>query len=112
MMEIRLTLPETAFAGAPLTALLDTGADATIVTARHIESLGAEVAALRYVRSPWGDRLAVSTYVLDVEVAGLRLPSIEVVADETGEEIIVGRDVLNRLRITLDGPAGVLEVSG
>ncbi len=52
MMEIRLALPGTAFAGAPLTALLDTGADATIVPVRHIESLGAEVAALRYLRSP------------------------------------------------------------
>jgi hypothetical protein len=33
------------------------------------------------------------------------LPGIEVVGDDLGNEILLGRDVLNRLRLLLDGPA-------
>ena len=104
--------PGESFTIGPLTALLDTGADATIVPLRHIQPLGTQIEDQRYLRGPWGERRAVYTYLLDVEVAGLRLPSIEVVADDTGDEVIVGRDVLNRLRITLDGPAGALDITG
>jgi hypothetical protein len=112
VLEIRLALPGESFAVGPLTALLDTGADANIVPLRHIQPLGAQIEDRRYLRSPWGERRPVYTYLLDIEVAGLRLPSIEVVADETGDEVVVGRDVLNRLRITLDGPAGTFDVTG
>jgi hypothetical protein len=37
------------------------------------------------------------------------LPAIEVVGDEQGNEIIIGRNILNRLVMTLDGPKRVLE---
>jgi hypothetical protein len=112
MVEIRLAPPGESFRMGPLRPFIDTGADASIVPQRYIQPLAPKLAASRYLRSPWGERIAVFTYVLDVEVAGLRLTDIEVVADTTGDEAIVGRDVLNRLRIVLDGPAGTLEVSG
>jgi predicted aspartyl protease len=112
MVEIRLALRDESFAIGPLRALLDTGADATIVHLRHLQPLNQEVADRKYVRSLWGEGRAVYTYVVDVEIAGLRLPDVEVVADEAGHEVIVGRNVLNRLRITLDGPAGVFEARG
>lgn len=111
VLEIRLGLPGELFSVGPLIALLDTGADATIVPTRHLRPLEAPIADHRNLRGLRGDRSAVFTYRLDIEVAGLRLPSIEVVADAVGDEVIVGRDVLNRLRITLDGPAGALEVT-
>ena len=34
----------------------------------------------------------------------IRLPDIEVVADDWGSNIIIGRNVLNKLHIQLDGP--------
>jgi hypothetical protein len=112
VLEIQLALPGESFASDSLMALLDTGADASVVPLRHIQPLGAQIDDRKYLRSPWGDRQTVYTYLLDVGIAGLRLPSIAVVADETGDEVIVGRDVLNRLHVTLDGPAGALEVTG
>jgi len=42
----------------------------------------------------------------------LRLPLVEVVADDRGNEVIVGRNVLNKLIVTLDGPKQVLEIIG
>jgi len=45
-----------------------------------------------------------------LEIEDIRLPAVEVVGDEQGEEIVLGRNVLNRLRLLLDGPAGQLEI--
>jgi hypothetical protein len=33
-----------------------------------------------------------------------------VVSDEIGDKVMLGRNVLNRLRLLLDGPAGMVEV--
>ncbi len=41
----------------------------------------------------------------DPPIGGVTLPGTYVVGDEMGDEVILGRDVLNHLRITLDGPA-------
>ena len=46
-----------------------------------------------------------------MEIAGQRLPAVEVAADDLGEDILLGRNVLNKLILLLDGPraqAGVL----
>jgi len=48
--------------------------------------------------------------VVDLELDGLRLPSIFVVGDEQGDEIVLGRNVLNKLRLFLDGPANLTEI--
>ena len=47
-----------------------------------------------------------------VAIGDVILPGIEVVGDPFGNEIVVGRDILNRLRILLDGPARITEVQG
>jgi len=39
------------------------------------------------------------------------LPLMEIIADEIGNEILVGRNVLNRLMMVLDGPRQILELS-
>lgn len=49
-------------------------------------------------------------FPVDMGVGSLRLPAVEVVGDEQGDEIILGRNVLNRLRLLLDGPGTLLKV--
>ena len=88
-----------------LTALIDTGADATLVPVSHLRVIGARRVFEMGLRSQWGERRAVYLYLVDVHVGGVALPGVYVVGDEIGDEVILGRDVLNRLRITLDGPA-------
>jgi hypothetical protein len=41
----------------------------------------------------------------------LTLPGVEVVGDEISNEVILGRDILNRWRILLDGPNETVEIS-
>lgn len=49
-------------------------------------------------------------YLVDLEVAGQRLPAVEVVADNIGEDVLLGRNVLNRLILLLDGTARTTDV--
>ncbi len=43
-------------------------------------------------------------FTVDIGIDQLCLPAVEVVGDERGNEIILGRNVLNKLRLLLDGP--------
>ena len=49
------------------------------------------------LRGPWGNARQVQVYTVDIVITAMRLPGIEVVGDEMGTEIILGRTVLNRL---------------
>jgi len=63
VLEIQLALPGESFARDPLMALVDTGAEASVVPLRHIQPLGAQIDDRKYLRSPWGDRQTVYTYL-------------------------------------------------
>lgn len=88
---------------------LDTGADASIVPLHLLEQIGARYVTEQRVRSYFGEARTVHTYLVDVVIDGITLPALEVVGD-TVDETLIGRDVLNRLRIRLDGPRQRIEV--
>jgi len=88
---------------------LDTGADMTIAPKRLLQLLEARPLAFKYVRSYIGERRSVRTYAVDVVIDGITLPGIEVIGDDIREPLL-GRDVLNRLRLVLDGPRQKIEV--
>ncbi|MFN8444112.1 MAG: hypothetical protein U0175_25240 [Caldilineaceae bacterium] len=92
-------------------ALIDTGSDATVVPYAMLRPLRLQVDDRKYLRSPWGDRHIVDIFMMDIGIAGLRLPIVEIVADTIGNEVIVGRNVLNMLRVMLDGPKQMLEIT-
>ena len=109
-VEIQIGLPGEELARSVLTAFVDTGADTTIIPLSHIERLNAQVDSQRHIRSQWGEHRQVYLYLVNIVVAGIRLSAVEVVADEMGAEIIVGRNVLNKLVISLDGPKRIIEI--
>jgi predicted aspartyl protease len=104
-LPIRLGFPEESLRLGPIDALIDTGADGTLVPQILLDDLGAPLVDQIRVRSQWGEARLAGLYTVDLSVSDFRLPAIEVVGDP-GTEIILGRDVINRLRILLDGPAG------
>lgn len=94
----------------PFEAILDTGADATIVPLSIAHRIKAVPLNPGQLESPWGDVHPVTLYIVGVEIAGQLLPGVVVAGDESADEIILGRDVLNKLPLFLDGPKERTEV--
>jgi predicted aspartyl protease len=95
----------------PFPAMVDSGADGTIVPQRYLDQINAPPTVEMNVRSHWGERRRVMLYLVDVRIGEINLPGIEVVGDEYSDEIVLGRDVLNRLHVSLNGPATTTTVS-
>lgn len=93
-----------------LNALVDTGADGTLIPISHLRSIQAYPIAETFLRSHWGERRRVHLFHVDLRIDGISLPGVTVVGDDQGQEIILGRDVLNKLRLLLDGPLNEVEV--
>lgn len=93
-----------------VSALLDSGADASLVPIVFLRDIVAPALMDTRIRSHWGEWRAAQLFVVDVEIENIKLPGIFVVGDEQGDEIVLGRDVLNKLRIFLDGPARIVEI--
>jgi predicted aspartyl protease len=103
-LEIRLIAQPHGEAYGPIPALVDTGADATIIPIAVVRQLRAGAVTLKVVRGYTGGRRAVRTYLVDIEVGPFTVPGVEIVGDDAVDELLLGRDVLNRLRLLLDGP--------
>jgi len=112
VLEISLGYPQEMLTHGSLTALIDTGADGTLVPQSLIDELGAPPIDQVRVRSHWGEWRHAQLFTVDIGIGAFRLPAIEVVGDDQGQEIVLGRNVLNRLRLLLDGPARQVELPG
>jgi predicted aspartyl protease len=93
-----------------LPEILDTGADATLVPQDLLQELGSRRTFEMWLRSQWGERRVVFLHLVDIQIGEIILPGIYVVGDDLGNEVILGRDVLNRLRLLLDGPERVTKI--
>ncbi len=54
--------------------------------------------------------LTMPTFLVQIQLRGSHTQVIKVLASAEEPYILLGRDVLNRFRITLDGPNLVLEI--
>jgi hypothetical protein len=77
-----------------------------------LEHLGVPAMHVVTVRAHIGDTIYQSAvYRVDLVIdEQFRLPAIDVVSDDWGDEIILGRDVLNKLRLFLNGPDRITDV--
>ncbi len=91
-------------------ALLDTGSDGCLVPIAYLQQILAPPMTDTHIRSHWGEWRAAQLFAVDLELGSLRLPDVFVVGDEQGNEIVLGRNVLNKLRLLLDGPAGQTDI--
>ena len=96
----------------PLTivGLVDSGADATMIPVSYLQELGALPDEEKWLKSVTGERVMVELYPVFLQIGDYGLYT-SVIGDETGNEVIVGRDVLNQFIVTLNGLASVVEIS-
>ena len=90
--------------GVELTAVLDTGADGTIVPVRYLEEIDAHPVFETGLRSQWGERRTVFSYLVNLRIGNMAFPGVYAVGDDLGDDFVLGRDVLNRMRLLFDGP--------
>lgn len=88
-----------------IVALVDTGADATMLPVDVLKSAKTRYVQQRLMRGVMGEPKTVNLYLAAVHVAGHVIHGIRAIAGPEGSEAIIGRDVLNQLEITLNGPA-------
>ena len=96
----------------PLTAIVDTSADATLVPLKYLDEIEVPADYPAQLRGPWGGARRVQVYTIDIVISDMRLPGIEIVGDEMGHEVILGRSILNRLVLLLDGPGQQSDIYG
>ncbi len=95
-----------------LPALLDTGADGSFVPLSYLREILALPLTDGRVRSHWGEWRSVQLFVVEIELKGLNLsfPSVFVVGDDVGDEIILGRNFINNIRLSINGPDGFTDI--
>ena len=109
VLEVVFVSSEFAISSKPVIATVDTGADGTFVPVKLLERIQAPVGKVRRARSLWGEWQSFPTFLVDVRLGDVTFPGIEVVGYD-GDELVLGRDVLNKMRLLLDGPAQTTEI--
>jgi len=104
-LEIQLGYPGGALTSGPVTAIVDSGADGTLIPQSLLDDIAAPLVDEVRVHGPWGEWRRMQLFTVGIGIGGLRLPIVEVVGDDQGQEIILGRNAINQLRLLLDGPA-------
>jgi len=89
--------------------LLDTGADISVIPQALANSLNLDPTGLMIVEGFNSERQKLPLFAIDATIETKTLAGIEVLAYQT-DYAILGRDVLNRFRLLLDGPAQNLEI--
>ena len=108
---LNLTHPITGQRIGDIPALVDTGADQSVIPDRIVAALGLIQLDQQLVRGFDGTPRTLATYYIRIQVRDLDLIDLEVIASPTVDNAVLGRDVLNRYKVTLDGPALVMTIS-
>jgi predicted aspartyl protease len=108
MVPIRVRAPG-GLDAADLAGKLDTGADLSAIPERHIAEL--DLPPVRTVRAAGflGGLQETIVYRVDLAIDGMEFPRVEALATRR-PYVIVGRNVLRRLVVRLDGPREKLEL--
>ena len=92
-------------------ALVDSGADGTLVPVDLLDEIGARLVGAARIKGILGDSQVADIYLVSLRVGPHLLSTLRVVAAAEGDEIILGRNVLSQLVVTLNGLASAVKIS-
>lgn len=104
VLDIYLCAPGTYNWQGPFPAQIDSGADVTIIPMSLLAHLRVPAIDEIALISQWHDRHVMRLFQVDLRIAGFLFPAIDVVSDRWSQEVLLGRNVLNRLDLRLEGP--------
>ncbi|MBM3831782.1 MAG: hypothetical protein FJ403_00605 [Verrucomicrobia bacterium] len=102
--------PEGGMVLADIPAQLDTAADITVLPTSLVKELQLVQLDAIAILAFGATRKIVPTFLVRLALRGQASAVIEVLSDAKEPHILLGRDLLNRYRIVLDGPRGMLEI--
>jgi len=105
VLQVSLSAPESNDWHGLFAAVVDSGADFTVVPLEWLRPLDPPAVRPAVSSSPWQDRRSVYVYEVDLRIGHVILPAVDVAGDPYGAEMLLGRNVLNRLDVRLEGPA-------
>ena len=113
VLKVSIAVPEESSTSREFSALVDTGADGTFVPTSILDNFDLPISYMTNVRSHLGESLHnAPVYKVDLILFNsIRLPSVEVVGDDFGDRVILGRNILNLLKLNLDGPGKTISIT-
>jgi hypothetical protein len=93
-----------------LVALIDSGADGTMIPINNLRAIGAAYEDTVHMRGVSGHVQIVDRYTITLRISAYIVQIVHVVAIAATSEAIIGRDVLNHIVMTLNGPAYMTEI--
>jgi hypothetical protein len=94
-----------------LTAIIDSGADVTMIPRKELQALQIPQSTWAQLRGVAGISYRVPVYTVGLAIGSVAVGAVRVVGDTQNQPMILGRDVLNLLVLTLNGLAGMVEIS-
>jgi hypothetical protein len=107
---VSLRCPETGKAVDNLPAQVDTAADRTVIPGSLVDRLDLVPLDELRVAGLGGQTFVSTTYRIELTLRELSPQTVEVIAHPEEPFVLLGRDVLNRHRLLLDGPGLALEI--
>lgn len=112
VIEVGLNVPGRDQAATQFVAMIDSGSDGTLVPIDVLEAVNARYVGDARMRGLLGDSQSVDIYLASLYIGSQIVHAVRVIAAPPDEEAILGRNVLNNLVITLNGPASTTELLG
>ncbi len=110
VLNIGVSKPGANSPSAIVQAIVDTGADGTLLPRDILEHARAPYVDRVHLISITGERQPVDLYVTTLHLGEWRLHGVQAAALPAGATAILGRDVLNQMRLHLDGPVNITDV--
>lgn len=92
-------------------ALIDSGSDATLIPLTILQKVGVYSGEQVNFRGVTGSRMIADAFRVVIHMPTGIAYGIRAIATRGSDEVILGRDVLNQWRITLDGPGETVEIA-
>jgi len=93
-----------------LWAMVDSGADATMIPIPILNAIGASYKESMWMRGTTGVRIEVDLHLVAIRIGPHLIRGLHVIGIPAMDEAVIGRDVLNELVLTLNGPAQATEI--
>jgi len=109
-VNVTIRVPASGAVASNRPAQLDTAAYRTVIPSFLAHELGLEPLDDVSVTALGGHTIALPSYIIEIQVHDFPPRRIEVIASDDEPHCLLGRDILNGLRIMLDGPNLSMEI--